>query len=328
MAAPALARGGRGPWLVDKSREELLQILAENPDPRYRAAAAGRLSQFNDAESARALVQAFDRSAGDSEPTVRSAAADALAQRKENGRYYEIPLFEHLLLVLGDGSEEMRVRAALARSICKYEDRRAVPALLGALKTKDLRAAAAGCLGELKATDAAEPLARLVLRTLESESKSAPMDEFLETNHTVIESAEALGRIGDAKGLPGVLPMLFQEMPYRRQIGIEALGRIGAAKGLPAQVRREVVVPMLLGFTEPANEPKADARIAAVSGLGGIKDKRMVPALLKAFHEDPNYRVRSAAAWELEKLGTGVKQSDVFKDFDQRVQDGTWTTDN
>jgi HEAT repeat protein len=110
-----------------------------------------------------------------------------------------------------------------------------------------------------------------------------------QVGYSVRESAvEALGRIGDAEAVPGLLAALGDANADVREAAAAALGEIGA----PA-------VPGLLAALRDAD---ADVREAAAKALGEIGDAAAVPGLLAALG-DAEANVREAAAKALGQIG-------------------------
>jgi len=101
-------------------------------------------------------------------------------------------------------------------------------------------------------------------------------------------AAAALGRIGDAAAVPGLLAALRDESRQVREAAAEALGEIGA----PA-------VPGLLAALRDADWR---VRRAAAAALGEIGDAAAVPGLLAALR-DESWQVREAAAAALGEIG-------------------------
>lgn len=315
------ARGGRnrGPWLGDRSREQLIEILVSHSEARYRSEAAHELGVWGmykgDRGSYDALIKAFHE---DAETKVRVAAARSLSSRQE------ADAFPVLLAALEAEGSHPDMLSALAWTICGFQDRRAIPALMKALEKKSLRFEAAHCLGELKATEAVEPLVAIILDNILHDDDGR---DFVDSNAELVEGVEALGKIGDVKGLRGILPMLAEHRTsYQRQAAVRALGAIGAEPGTPAELRGELIMPALLGHLDPAGEKKLDVRVASVHALSDIDDPRVVPSLRKSFENDPSYRVRSAAADALTRMRAPGGPFNVFRDIEERLKKGLWDT--
>ncbi|ABQ90126.1 HEAT repeat domain-containing protein [Roseiflexus sp. RS-1] len=111
-----------------------------------------------------------------------------------------------------------------------------------------------------------------------------------QVGYSVRESAvEALGRIGDAEAVPGLLEALHDADADVRWAAAAALERIGDAAAVP-------------GLLEALHDADADVRWAAAAALERIGDAAAVPGLLAALR-DANAGVRRAAAEMLGQIG-------------------------
>lgn len=305
-AAPVFARGSHhtGPDLSDKSREQLLDILATNPDAAFRREAATDLGRWGmhagDHESLEALLRAAKADASDD---VRASAAYALISRREP------EAARPLIAMLGDASQPKALRSALAYGIHEFQDASAAPALLDALKDPGLQYPALHSLGELKVKAAVEPIADIVLTHVLHGDEAG--DDYVDHNAIIVEGAEALGKIGDVKGLRAVLPVLSQKEWYRRQVATEAVAKICAGKDTPEDVRENIGIPLMRGLMDPKNESSSDVRLQAVFGLQNMGDAGSARLLTKACESDEDARVRYASQRALLELHAG--NCDPFK---------------
>jgi HEAT repeat protein len=131
-------------------------------------------------------------------------------------------------------------------------------------------------------------------------------------------AAAALGRIGDAAAVPGLLAALRDESWQVREAAAEALGEIGApaVPGLLAALRdaeedvreaaakalEQIGAPAVPGLLAALRDAEEDVREAAAEALGEIGDAAVVPGLLAALG-DADERVREAAAAALGQIG-------------------------
>jgi HEAT repeat protein len=131
----------------------LLKTLQED-EPPFRAKAAAVLGYIGDPRSRMPLMAAL----GDTEPTVRANAAEALAAYRKDKR-----LVEPLVFVLKD--PDVRVRFNAAGSLWKIGDPSATPGLLELLNDTDpaTRKRAAQVLGNIGDDTIVEPLLELFL---------------------------------------------------------------------------------------------------------------------------------------------------------------------
>ncbi|NQE35343.1 Phycocyanobilin lyase subunit alpha [Microcoleus sp. IPMA8] len=95
-------------------------------------------------------------------------------------------------------------------------------------------------------------------------------------------AADALGKIGDEKAIPGLLKLLEDSHSYVRSSAADALGKIGDEKAIPGLLK------LLEGLDYYVRSSAADA-------LGKIGDVKAIPGLLKLV-EDSDSGVRWSAA--------------------------------
>ena len=124
-----------------------------------------------------------------------------------------------------------------------------------------------------------------------------------------IVAVDALGKIGDASAIPGLLSALqhdaspnvrYDGYPHFRHIVGNALGKIGCASA----------VAHLLNVLK--HDDDKDVRRSAAGALGEIGDGSAVSDLLSAFRHDSNQYVRSSAADALGKIGDASAVSDLL----------------
>ncbi|WP_333099968.1 HEAT repeat domain-containing protein [Microcoleus sp. Pol12A6] len=101
--------------------------------------------------------------------------------------------------------------------------------------------------------------------------------------------AYALGNIGDAPAIPGLLKLVEDSDSDVRWIAADALGNIGDAPAIP-------------GLLKLVEDPDSDVRGMAAYALGKIGDDRAIPGLLQLLEDSHSY-VRSTAADALGKIG-------------------------
>jgi HEAT repeat protein len=245
-------------------RERALSEELAHTREDVRLSAARALSEDESLEPSRPLLAAL----GDESWRVRRVAAEGLARRaapdaiaallasvREN--HHNLGLLNSALQVLAmsnvdtlsplveflnGGDADLRMQAALA--LGEQRDARAVPALVGALEDEDVnvRYHAVEALGKLRAAEATDALAGV----------AATRDFFL-----AFPALDALKRIGDARVVPVVLPLLEDEL--LREAAAELLGELGD----------EDSVAPLAGLL---NSPDAPTR-AAARALAALHDR-------------------------------------------------------
>jgi HEAT repeat protein len=95
-------------------------------------------------------------------------------------------------------------------------------------------------------------------------------------------AAGALGKIGDAQAIPGLLKLVEDSDSDVRSSAADALGKIGDAQAIPG----------LLKLVEDSN---SQVRKSAVDALGKIGDEKAIPGLLKLVEDSDSYVGWSAA---------------------------------
>ncbi|MBM3315713.1 HEAT repeat domain-containing protein, partial [candidate division WOR-3 bacterium] len=187
-----------------------------------------------------------------------------------------------LVLVLADKDPEVRAAAAEALWILGPDAAEPVVHFL-ATWPGDLDPVHAGLLGKLHLTDGVDILLR------HQSSRSA------DTRAAV---AQALGRIGSKKALPGLLDLLRD---------FAQVVRIAAARAL-AELGDETAVNPLL---DELHDDDPAMRVAAVEALGAIASRKSTDALTSLTGTDPSPLVRRAAEQSLRHIGRHTVEPEV-----------------
>jgi len=198
-------------------------------------------------------------------------------------------------------SDNGTTRADAAFQLGKIKDKRAVSALIDALKDEDndARGEAARALGYICDASAVPAL----IRVLKDEDR-----------HVRKGAAEALGEIGDGRSVSALIESLKDEnvnvqweaARALRNIGYEYLNTEDKVRCLlilanmdEATAMGKPAVHALVGTLKDKNE---SLRKVAAAVLGNIGEPSAVPALIEALN-DKDVGVRSEAAWALGKIG-------------------------
>jgi HEAT repeat protein len=112
-------------------------------------------------------------------------------------------------------------------------------------------------------------------------------------------AADALGKIGDAQAIPGLLKLVEDSDSSVRRRAAEALGKIGDSQAIP-------------GLFKLVEDSDYSVRSSAAEALGKIGDSQAIPGLLKLV-EDSDYSVRSRAADALGKIGDSQAIPELLK---------------
>ena len=242
-----------------------LTDLLDAHDVSIRVQAATRLQQLGDARGVNALGALLK----DREASTRLAAVRALGTFVGVARAAEM-----LVPVLHDADATVRVEAAF--SLGNLHDARAVSPLLGLLadKTLQTRERAVSLLGPLRDPHAVPALIGAL------HDPAVPVR---------LAAVRALAFPNDTRAAEPLLALIGdKDETVRREI-IALLGQLVARCPDPA-VRMRIADALLAG----AKSPQVNVREAALTGLGNLRDPRVVPALLTAL-DDPAPGARSNA---------------------------------
>jgi serine/threonine-protein kinase len=231
--------------------KHLLDVLKDESEDARRAGVEV-LNGIADVATLKHLLAALE----DSDWWVRSRASDALA--KIGGP----KVMDAVLKLVGDENENIR-RAAI-EILNQTKDQRSVGHLMRATEDKDwwVRERAADALAEIGA-DAREAIP-VLLKMLSGDVRSAPA------------AIRALGKLGDTRVLPALLPLLNRE---EKAIRVEA---VHALAMLADEHNASTIKAKLQPFMAMADEAMAKAAADAVIGLDNRFSVSAVAAAQKA----------------------------------------------
>jgi len=189
---------------------------------------------------------------------VRARAAEILGSIGGDRAYIE------LISIIVNENEDEEVKNAAAKSIA-WADEKALRMLLEKLEGKKVKGATWVLAGKL-------------IKTLESDDASIR-----------VNSAIALGRLGDTRALPHLINALEDSTPEVRRAAAMALGMLGDSAAVDALVAR-------------LNDGNVEVRKAALEALADLEISDEVDKIAEAL-KDENARVRELAAIVLEKGG-------------------------
>jgi HEAT repeat protein len=188
--------------------------------------------------------------------------------------------FDRVARGLADSDPNVRGTAAVC--LASFPSEQTLNLLLGVLAQDSYYGARAlGCLGDAGAVDA---LAAVLLDTALEQRIGASMALSL-----VLNTLEALGRIGDPKAVACVEEMLKDERGSVRREAASALAVLGS-------------VPSVHKLIAALDDSDVHVVLQAASSLGDLGDPRAVPALCKLV-DDANSDLASAAAEALGRIG-------------------------
>ncbi|HLM48847.1 MAG TPA: HEAT repeat domain-containing protein, partial [Myxococcaceae bacterium] len=238
----------------------------------------------------------------ESKSEVKAAVARALGDVKSPASVG--PLSDAVDLGVTDSAANL-MNKALAQALGEIGDPKATPVLIKLLKARDnfTRVEAMQALGQLRATEAVEPLIQVA--TDES------LEPFLNR-----QAIEALGRIGDARAVPSLVRMMTKERQgtsfyTESAFSLFQVGQPAADALLSALEGRDAE---LSGWMKRNNINPASYSFKAAQVLGQLRERRAEGALLQqlAFkHEDPRIqaivRMHSADALARMRSAAAVK---------------------
>jgi RNA polymerase sigma factor (sigma-70 family) len=254
---------------------------------------------------------------------------------------------DYWLNMFKDRDPGYRQNAIHALAAIGTEDKRVIPALIGALKDSQVDSVAADALGSigrdavpsllelLKGKDnelramAAIALARMGRKGKEAipETKDAiPLlikcldedDQFLRSS-----AAHALGQMApeSKSAIPALIQLLKDESPDGRQTSFPHLGHVRDYVNVEALSRfGKDAVPLL---TEALKDPNENLRISAAVALARIGEpaKSAVPELIRALHDKHNL-VRENASVALAEIGVDAVPAvvELMQDKDPAIR--------
>ena len=229
--------------------KHLLEVLRDESEDARRAAVEV-LNGIADVNTLKHLLKALE----DADWWVRSRASDAMA--KIGGP----KVMDAVLKLVGDKDENIR-RAAI-EILNQTKDQRAVSHLIMATEDKDwwVRERAADALAEIG--DEAHEAVPALLKMLSGDERSVPA------------AVRALGRLGDSRVLPALLPLLGREEKAIRVEAVQALARLADEKSA------STIKAKLQPFMAIADETVARIAADAVIGL----DNRFSSSAVAAAH--------------------------------------------
>lgn len=258
------------------------QYLADmtHTDPVVRFEAVQKLGASNDARAIQPLIAALP----DENAKVQYAAFSGLIKLNAGDAAEPIidvllenpnsKLWELLKLNIG-----MRLRSGLL-DLLPHGDETLTERISAALNDEALddaqRSLAVRMLGRTATADRVEMLIDLLLH-------GSPLMQGA--------AAEALGYVGDPRGVNPLVIFLYDSRNELREIAVEALGRIG----------HDSAVEKVIGLLSDENEW---VRRAAAEALGVLGDRRAVEPLSAAM-QDEHTVVQDAAFEALKKLSYG-----------------------
>jgi HEAT repeat protein len=307
----ALHGGGLSVW--EAAGPTLEKALAEDSDPRVRAAAAYALGAFG--ERAAALAAALRTALHDPDPRVRRSAARALGRLGEAAAEAVKDLCELLkdpeMLVRRDavtalgsvGSPTARPAVRPLLDLLKRESdgvvRRAALDKLVGLVGPDDRTAATELYPLLKGDDPdAARSAAFVLANIGGHDAAPALPVLQKTLREDDEQSQALAAAALASLGPEAAPAVLdlarvltrsKTFTVRRNAAL-ALGQIGP--------KARDAVPLLMEALAPSETQEVRMFAAeAIMKVGSPGNDAAVPALLRIVESDPDPQVRHHCAW-------------------------------
>jgi len=188
-------------------------------------------------------------------------------------------------------NDDPRVRRYLALSLGRLGDRRATPALVGALKDAD---------------DETRIFCILSLGTLGDTSSVVPLLGQAESDDPGIKKAVAhtLGLLRDGRAVPALRGMLGASDPNVRWNAALALCRFQDRSG--ASVIEEMLNRAFLSrIPEMSDEQREETMLNAIRGVALLQERALAQTLHDLKAGDPSLKVRQAAIEAIAALGQG-----------------------
>jgi len=230
------------------------------------------------------------------------AVNEFVRQILEAGSPYEKPLHRDLLLAARCLADEANVSRELTRRIFEELDQAFTTSIIPL--NERIQATVAAMRGSRVAADAVA----VILPKLDAEN------DYLRS-----AAAGALGSLGEAVALPGVLAGLLQRLDDPedgvRSAAAQVLGLLGEAAARPE---------VLAGLLQRLDDPEDGVRSAAAQVLGSLGEAAARPEVLAGLLQrldDPEDGVRSAAAGALGGLGEAAARPEVLAGLLQRLDD-------
>ncbi len=246
-------------------------------DKKKRNEALKKIGQIGDKTAVPEVMTWFTES-GDWQPD----AAYALGQLGDPSVVQ--PLVQHLDFQVGAGRDRAttrknRTNQNIARALAMLEAKEGVEPLIRLLDTRELKTkeAVIRSLGKLQDSRAAEPLIEIALEE--------PQPFIRKT------AIQALGDLGDPKGVPAAIQMLFVELPgtsfyFEARFSLLQIGPAATPALIETMRRKNQVIEKITTATgEPIAEGAIEAKAAFVLGTLRAKEAEgaMVEALTKYF---------------------------------------------
>jgi HEAT repeat protein len=242
-----------------------------DPDPKVRAKAAEELGKTKNVEAVESLIQSLTY---DDVWSVRKSAAWALGEIKDSRAVF--PLIRSL------NHKDWIIRSNAAKALGKIGDKMAVAALTDLLQEENVHVQ--------KGRDNVIENVVWALGEIGQQRSLIPIIEKLQSGMPVIraEAAEALGKIGDNKAVPHLIPLLKDDRnPGVRKSIVRAFG----------EMPTEAAVQSL---AEALGDENYSVRLHAQVSLEKA-GRQAVPFLIEALSHEKRY-VQNRAMWALEEI--------------------------
>lgn len=278
----------------EKSRDMLLHDLRHGSSIIVKIYAARALDGHRDDEVRRALAQTAN---SDAYVRVRTEAIEKL------GAYRTEAALDDILGLIDD--PDAKIRNAVVRALEGFsKNRRAVAALKERFEqdpANNVRAAAARTLARLKVEDGYTIL-----------KSGLKIDSW---QHRVRTSAmNALVDLEEPRVYDDLVK--FSKDPYHRDVRASAIRAMGRLSGSIERFQRETL-DLLSDYLMSSS---STIRLAAISGLAALGDKKAIPDLQWIQFNDEDERVREAAANAIKEIRK-EKQSDLAGENAKRLDE-------
>ncbi len=292
----------------------LMAQLEVERDPKIKSVIIATLGELGDPESARKLVRLIS----DDDIVVRQMVIEAVEKTADTS------IVDDVIYLVKD-SGDVNVRRAGVEILQNIKDPKATAVLIKGMRDSDwwVREISTDALTTMKSEDLTSKIQELfksddenVRRAAVEFFKRMPDESTFEPLLTLLKdddwwvrekAVEALGELKDERAVDEII--LLIDDPDVRWVVPKALANIGGLKSITF-------------LTDFLQDPDRAVRLAALEGLGRIKDKNTLKTI-KACVKDSDSDIRNKALEIIKEMtGRAVKASDIIAEQERQEWSG------